>query len=159
MAAPGPDAPYSLRKALPSDARVIRGLVHRARLNPTGLDWHRFMIAVDERGRFAGCAQVKRHHDGSRELASLAVLPPRRGDGIGSMLIEHFLASTRRPLYLMCRPELGRYYARFGFARVRTDRMPRHFRRIDRVSRLVERIVRRPGPLIMVHSERTVRLH
>ena len=34
-----------------------------------------------------GVAHIKAHGDGSRELASLAVVPDRQGEGIGGALI------------------------------------------------------------------------
>ena len=83
-----------------------------------------------------GVAQIKPHGDGSRELASLAVVPDRQGEGIGGALIRHLLAQPegQPPLYLMCRHELEGYYVRFGFRRVERGEMPPYFHRMTRVA-------------------------
>lgn len=145
---------FHLRKATKADARRIRRLIWRVRINPTHLDWRRFMIVESSRGEFAGCAQVKPHPDGTRELASLAVVPRFRKTGAARLLIEHFLGIARRPLYLMCRPQLGPFYERFGFRAVDSSRLPRYFRRIRAFSTAVGRIVREEGPLIMRIDEK-----
>ena len=65
----------SFRPAVRSDAAGIRRMVRGERLNPFSLDWRRFIVAEDENGSVVACVQVKPHGDGSRELASLVVLP------------------------------------------------------------------------------------
>jgi hypothetical protein len=40
------DKKFSLRPATVEDDPAIRGLVHIGRINPTGLDWRRFIVAV-----------------------------------------------------------------------------------------------------------------
>ena len=64
---------FSVRAAQPEEAQSIQQLIRASRLNPTGLDWRRFVVAEDQNGEFVGCGQVKPHRDGSQELASLAV--------------------------------------------------------------------------------------
>lgn len=80
----------TIRPATEDDQHAITRLVHDTRLNPNGLDWRRFMVA-DEGGRIVGCAQLKIHRHGTRELRLLAVEPGRRGAGIGSRLLEGLL--------------------------------------------------------------------
>src|SRR3989304_5329525 len=70
-----------LRPETAADAGAIRSLIFRVGINPRGLDWRRFQVAVDPGGRLVGCGQVKPHADGSRELASIAVPPKGRIDG------------------------------------------------------------------------------
>ena len=91
----------TIRSATEDDQHAITRLVHDARLDPNGLDWRRFTVA-DEGGRIVGCAQLKIHRHGTRELHLLAVEPERRGAGIGSRLVEALLEQeigerTRRP--------------------------------------------------------------
>ncbi len=130
-----------LRTATTRDRSTIWALVRLARLNPLGLNWRRFVI-VEEAGQVIGIGQIKPHRDGSRELASLVVLPDRRGQGVGSLLIRSLLADQPPPLYLMCDSPLEAYYARFGFRRLQRADMPRYFRRMLVAARLTEPIMR-----------------
>ncbi len=130
-----------LRKATTHDRSTIKALVRDARLNPLGLDWRRFVIA-EETGQVIAIGQIKPHRDGSRELASLVVLPNRRGQGVGSLLIRSLLAEQPPPLYLMCDSPLEAYYARFGFRRLQRAEMPRYFRRMLAAARVGEPLTR-----------------
>ncbi|MEW5988852.1 MAG: GNAT family N-acetyltransferase, partial [Chloroflexota bacterium] len=99
--------------------------------NPSGLDWQRFVLAVDGRDEMIGCGQVKPHRDGSWELASIAVVPEWRGRGVARAIIEHLMARADPPLWLMCNSKLIPLYERFGFREVKeTAAMPPYFRRI-----------------------------
>jgi len=73
---------YHLRPAQVKDAASIRRLIWQVHINPTGLDWHHFWVAVDAQDSLLGCGQLKPHGDGSLELASIAVQPQQRGKGI-----------------------------------------------------------------------------
>ena len=120
---------YISRKARAEDAETIRRMIAQAHLNPMGLDWQRFLI-IEEQGHVIGIGQIKQHGDGSRELASLAVVPTHQGRGIGTLIIETLLAQEQGTLYLMCAPTLETYYQRFGFVKIARDRMPPYFKRI-----------------------------
>ncbi len=125
---------FSLRKAYKDEAAMIRRMVISAGLNPTRLDWHRFLLAVDGAGRVIGCVQRKPHRDGSVELASLVVEEEWRGRGVARALIEAEIEAHRGRLYLMCRAELGTFYQRFGFEALTLDQMPPTFRRIGKLA-------------------------
>jgi N-acetylglutamate synthase-like GNAT family acetyltransferase len=123
-----------------ADQRVINRLIWSAGLNPMSLHWPGFLIAEeagrDGAARIVGIGQVKQHGDGSRELASIAVIPERQGRGIAGQIIQALLAREPGPLYLTCRPELETFYARFGFLSVSSlSAMPPYFRRIFRLVR------------------------
>ncbi|HEX7974607.1 MAG TPA: GNAT family N-acetyltransferase [Anaerolineales bacterium] len=122
-------------------------------INPMALSWQRFVVAVDEQGAIIGCGQVKPHGDGSRELASIAVVPERRGQGVARAIIEHLIEKEagRRlagppgqdelnpkagELYLTCRASLDRFYQRFGFRTLTMSEMPPYFRRLIRLARI-----------------------
>jgi len=113
------------------------------------LNWRHFIVAETDEGAFIGCAQLKPHKDGSVELASLAVEEDYRGQGVARALIEQLLAQAPRPLYLMCRPELGVFYEPFGFRVISAADMPPYFRSMLRVIRVFVFLARRDGPLIM----------
>jgi GNAT superfamily N-acetyltransferase len=138
-----------LRRASRQDAGAIRRLIRRVGINPLGLNWRRFLIAVDSGGRLVGCGQVKPHNDGTRELASIAVEPDWRGRGIAREIIETLMAENPPPLYLTCRADLEPLYNRFGFRVLQPGEMERDLRRIWRMVRLARRVI--PGmPQILV---------
>lgn len=133
-------AEFLTRPARREDFPAIRSLIFAVHINPTGLDWRRFLIAVTPQEDFLGCGQVKRHADGSRELASLAVLEQARGQGVArAIILELLRQETARPLYLMCRAVLEPLYIKFGFRPISLKEMPPYFRRISRLERLVNR--------------------
>ncbi len=151
-----PAKEFTLRKASQEDDAAIKSLVRSARLNPTGLDWERFLLAVSPQGEVIGCVQVKPHRDGSRELASLVVAPEWRGKGIARALIERFLEEHRGEIHLMCRSTLGPLYEKFGFRALTEAEMPKYFRRIKRLSRIVE-ILRSEGVSLLVMKRKGFR--
>lgn len=122
-------------------------------INPIGLDWQRFTLAVDAEGHMLGCGQIKPHGDGSRELSSLAVQPEAQGQGIGKALVAHLTAQTTFPLYLTCRSELGTYYKQFGFRIAAPKEMPPYFYRIWRAFNLLKRIFPMGKLLVMVRDQ------
>jgi amino-acid N-acetyltransferase len=128
---------YVLRPAAAADAAVIRSLVYAARLNPTGLEWRRFVVAVSSEGTVIGCGQVKPHRDGSRELASFVVAPAWRGNGVARAIIEYLIDNNPGPLYLTCRAHLRPLYEKFGFQVVDETQMTPYFRRLSRLARLL----------------------
>jgi len=136
------------RPATREDFPAIRELIHTVGINPTGLDWRRFLLAVTGTGILVGCGQVKPHKDGSRELASIAVREEHRGRGVAKALIQRLLEGQPRPLYLMCRARLGSFYNQVGFRPIGLEEMPPYFRRIARLIRAFNRSVE-DGLLVM----------
>ena len=131
----------TIRAATEADQPTIRRLIKEANLNRMSLHWPNFVVA-EEDGAIVGVGQVKAHGDGSRELASIAVVPDRQGQGIGSALIEALLA--REPgavLHLTCRRQLQGYYERFGFRRLEPAEFPPYFRRMIPIINLVARFL------------------
>ena len=142
----------TFRPAAAADAQKIKDLIHRVHLNPTNLDWERFIVAEEE-GKFVGCVQLKPHRDGAKELASLAVVPERQNAGIGSMLVRALLERHPGELYLMCRSVLAPYYRRFGFEEIGLEDMPRSFKILYRAARLFTALVPRERLSIMRRKE------
>ncbi len=121
--------PLTLRDATIEDQPTIRQIVRAANINPTGLDWPRFIVAEDG-GAIVGVGQVKPHRDGTRELASIAVLPARQGQGIGTAIIQDLVRRENATLHLTCRSRLQGYYERFGFRRLESRDYPPYFARM-----------------------------
>ena len=120
----------TIRSAAASDQATIRHLIREAGINPMGLGWTHFLVA-EEAGRTVGIGQVKRHRDGSLELASLAVVPDRQGEGIGSTLVRELISRHGdQVLHLTCRDGLQGYYERFGFRRLERREFPPYFARL-----------------------------
>lgn len=145
---------FSLRAATRDDRNAIRELVLTGRINPSGLDWQRFVVAVYESGEIIGCGQIKPHSDGCRELASIAVAPTWRGKGVARAIIEHLLAQSDEQmphshLYLMCRSGLRPFYEKFGFRVIQEAEMPPYFKRVSRLASLID-IVRKEGEKLLV---------
>jgi N-acetylglutamate synthase-like GNAT family acetyltransferase len=147
----------NIRPAQAADQKTIERIVRDAGINPLSLDWHRFVIAEDNDApstslRIVGVGQIKPHGDGSRELASLAVIPERQGRGIGSAIVRALLARERGTVFLMCRRELESYYARFGFRRIEREEMTPYFRRITRLMDMLARVTGRRG-IVMTNDK------
>lgn len=115
-----------------------------------GLDWRRFVVAVDDRDEMVGCGQFKPHGTDILELASLAVHPDYRGKGIARSIVEHLLASGPRPLYLMCESSLGPFYEKFGFRVIPYGEMPRYFQRISKLAGLATTLLNRNTRLLIM---------
>ena len=141
---------FSLRPALASDSTRIRELIHLTGINPMGLDWRRFVVAVNDRDEMIGCGQLKPHGKDILELASLAVYPQYRSEGIARAIVETLLKESPRPLYLMCESSLGPLYEKFGFRAVEYDEMPRYFQRMSRLAGLATALARREERLLIM---------
>ncbi|HEX5839539.1 MAG TPA: GNAT family N-acetyltransferase [Anaerolineales bacterium] len=128
---------YTLRPARETDNAAIKGLIHSSGINPMGLDWRRFIVAVDDRDQVIATGQIKPHGKDVLELASIAVVPECQGRGLARAIIEQLLKDSPRPLYLTCISSLGPLYEKFGFQAVDYADMPRYFQRISKLAGLV----------------------
>jgi len=117
-----------IRPATESDRTAILDLMRPRDYNRINLRPTCFVVAEDG-GQVVGIGQIKRHREGTPELASLVVAADRRGEGIGSdivrTLVARHQARHRGPLYLFCLAELGSFYEQLGFQRVERWRLPR----------------------------------
>ena len=143
-----------IRAATAADQPAIRAIIWAAQLNPVSLDWPRFLVAEDG-AEIVAVGQVKPHSDGSRELASIAVVPRRQRSGLGRQIIRALLAREAGPLYLVCMNHNETYYRQFGFRRVEAVALPPALRRIYRVGRVLTatavRLARRHDQLIAMY--------
>src|SRR5512145_734665 len=101
---------FSLRPAQETEAAAIKDLIRLVGINPMGLDWKRFIVAVDAQDQIIATGQIKPHGRDIHELASIAVLPEYRGQGLARAIIEYLLKDSPRPLYLTCRSRLEPFY-------------------------------------------------
>ncbi len=143
----------SIRPAHEKDAVRIHDLIHLVGINPMGLDWRRFVVAVDERDEMIGCGQLKPHARGILELASIAVYPEQQGKGVARAIIEHLLKDSPRPLYLMCESSLGPFYEKFGFQGISYPEMPRYFQRMSKLAGLAASLARRKERLLIMRLQ------
>jgi N-acetylglutamate synthase-like GNAT family acetyltransferase len=127
-------ADFSLRPALESDFPEIKALIRHVRINPMGLDWRRFTVAAIGTGEMIACCQLKPVPGGTAELASLAVRPAYRHQGVARALIEHLLEQAPLPVYLTCRSGLGKLYEKFGFRVLDAEETPNYYRRLQRLA-------------------------
>lgn len=139
-----------LRPATSLDQSAIRALIRRVQINPTGLNWRNFVVIVDEQDQLLACGQIKPHRDGTRELASIAVAPGQRGQGLARQIIEHLLAQSSPPLYLTCADHLRGLYERFGFRVLAEEEMPGSLRRIHRLFNFVVRLLHSQRRLLVM---------
>jgi N-acetylglutamate synthase-like GNAT family acetyltransferase len=140
---------YAIRPALEAESAKIKDLINLVEINPTGLDWKRFVVAANENGQVIACGQIKPHGGDIRELASIAVNPEYRGHGLARAVIEMLLRENPKPLYLMCVSHNGPMYEKFGF-RVLTDKqMPRYFARIKKLFGIAD-VFRKSGEELLV---------
>lgn len=140
----------SLRAATAEDAGSIRALIHRVRINPWGLDWRRFLVAVDAQGRLVGCGQLKPHGRDVLELASIAVEAEFRQRGVARRIIDALIAQAPRPLYLTCRSSLGPLYEKWGFRALELLEMPTYFQRLARTMSVVTAMARMEDHLLVM---------
>ena len=124
---------HTIRHALAAESTQIKDLIHLVGINPSGLDWKRFVVAVNESGQVLACGQIKPHGADVRELASIAVLPEYRGLGLARAVIEMLLSENPGLMYLMCISHNGPMYEKFGFRVVTDKQMPRYFARIKKL--------------------------
>jgi amino-acid N-acetyltransferase len=141
---------YRLRPALESESRQIKGLIHRVGINPMGLDWRRFIVAVNAEGQVIGTGQLKPHGKDILELASIAVDPSRRGEGISRAIIEHLLKDSPRPLYLTCVSAMGALYEKFGFVSLDYQDMPKYFQRLSKLADVMLDLTREGEHLLVM---------
>lgn len=142
-------ADFILRPATEQDFPAIRQLIRQVRINPTALDWRRFVAAVDGSAEMRGCGQLKPHGKEIVELASIAVAPSARNQGIARAIIEHLIAKAPRPLYLTCRSGLRPFYEKWGFRVIELDEMPPYYRRLSRFAKMMLAMIER-GELMLV---------
>ena len=106
------------------------------------LDWRRFIVAVDLKEQIIATGQIKPHKGDILELASIAVVPEHRGEGLARAIIAYLLKDSPRPLYLTCRTQLEPFYEKFGFEAIQYEDMPRYYQRISKLAGIFKTVAR-----------------
>jgi len=141
---------FTLRPARETESRVIKDLIYSVGINPMGVDWKRFVVAITAQDVVIGIGQLKPHGKEILELASIAVDPEYRGQGIARAIIEYLLKGSPRPLYLMCESKNGALYEKFGFREIHYEQMPRYFQRISKLAGLASTLARHDQRLLVM---------
>ncbi len=106
-----------LRPATAQDRMAILLLVLKALLDPTQLRWQQFWV-IESHQQIIACGQLRQLND-VEELGSLVVSRAWRGQGLGTILVQHLIQQSTKPLYLECLGKrLADFYTRFGFVPV-----------------------------------------
>jgi amino-acid N-acetyltransferase len=148
--------PLLVRQAVALDQLAITQLVHSERLNPHGLGWANFVVAIVG-NTLVGAVQMRRHPDGSRELGSLVVSRVHRGQGIAGRLIAALLARHPGTVHVITRHANAAHYQRWGFVVIDTCDAPRSLRRNRLLGQTVSVLAllrgRCPRRLVILRSE------
>jgi N-acetylglutamate synthase-like GNAT family acetyltransferase len=126
---PSSSQAIKIRAARREERWLIIRRIFREGLDPTKLDWRRFVVAEGTDSAILGFAQMKDLGGGVQEFGSLVVEPHVRGQGIGRALLAHLIKVTPTPIYLLCAGKNVAYYRQFGFREIHADEMPVPLRR------------------------------
>lgn len=141
----------SLRPARRDERWLIVRRVLRERLDPTKLEWQRFVMAEAADGQILGFAQMKDWGEGVQEFGSLVVEPEARGQGIGGKLLTHFVTEFPRPVYLFCGGHNVAYYLRFDFRRLKKEsEIPRPLQKKWRTAQFFSRLFKANVALMVI---------
>jgi amino-acid N-acetyltransferase len=145
--------PLLIRQAVALDQVAITRLVHSERLNPHGLAWQNFVVAISGTA-LIGAVQMRQHPEGSCELGSLVVSREHRGHGIAGRLINALLARHPGPVHVITRSANAVHYRPWGFARIDPRDAPRTVRRHRLMGQMVSVMSlitgRRPRRLVVL---------
>jgi amino-acid N-acetyltransferase len=148
--------PVQVRRAVARDQQAITQLVRSERLNPHGLGWANFVVAVMG-NTVVGAVQMRQHADGSRELGSLVVGRAHRGRGIAGRLISALLARHTGTVHVITRRANAGHYRRWGFAVIGPCDAPRSVRRNRLLGQMAGVLAllrgRRPRRLVILRRE------
>ena len=124
----------SLRSATAADQKAIVALVRAAQINPADIKWRHFTVAVDDdTGEIVSIGQIKKHGDGSEELASIATVPAYQRRGLAHQVIERLIAGHTGRLFLTCLNTMSPFYEQFGFRVIDKPEMTPYYRRLVKI--------------------------
>ena len=92
------------------------------------------------------------------ELASVAVVPLYRHQGVAETMIREILNDQTSPIYLTCRSSLVSFYERFGFSELfDLETIPAYFRQVKKVFTWLEKRKWVEGLAVMVWTDENYR--
>lgn len=107
---------HGIRPARLSDETTVVALLEAEDLD-AAFDPDEFIVAEGQGGgEVVGCARLRALDEETLELASLAVQPDRRNEGIGTALVQRALERASSPVQALC-VEPG-FFAHLGFETV-----------------------------------------
>jgi len=113
------------------------------RLSPAGLHGEQFVVGERD-GRAAGVARLRRHSDGTNELASLVVEPGSREHGSATQMADALLAGEATAVYALIDRRFAGHLARWGFRQVAPSELPRSVFRTHMTGRAVTTLASLP---------------
>jgi predicted N-acetyltransferase YhbS len=69
-------------------------------------------------------------------IGNLVVDNDHQRKGLGSIMIQHCIANTRKPIYLVCFPALQHFYYRLGFVEAEPSSIPSELCKFSKNTRL-----------------------
>ena len=128
----------TIRDGRVGDRKAIWRIIRNRRLNPFGIDWSKFLVAVDPEERVIGIGQLKSHRRDSVELASIAVVRRYERQGIATDIIVSLIRRAEPGVWLSCLQKMREFYRQFGFEEVPPkDVAPGYYRIFARVSSII----------------------
>jgi UDP-N-acetylmuramate: L-alanyl-gamma-D-glutamyl-meso-diaminopimelate ligase len=109
----------AVTEARASDTPTVKALIDRVSLSYADLEAHLDdLLVLRDGGQVIGCVAMEMHEDAGL-LRSLAVVPERRGEGLGWMLADAALARARqrgaRRVFLVTERATDFFAEKFGF--------------------------------------------
>lgn len=108
-----------VRPAVPADEAAVLHLLRGHHGLEVAFDAAEFVVAA-EAGGIVACGRMRRHADGSLELASVATA--RQGGGLGSLVVERLLRGRAGPVYALALAP--GFFARHGFRETTKEALP-----------------------------------
>lgn len=119
----------TFRNAKVKDTAGILQLVRSVSGDERGFDYKQFVVAFKD-DILVGCARTVQIEKDCKELASLAVSPAFRRNGIGTKLIKRVLEKDDyRPLYLICENNKSGFYNKHQFNTCNSSILPSTLKR------------------------------
>lgn len=116
-----------LKQADPSMKDAVTSLLQSVGLPLAGVDEHfHDFISAHVDGELVGCAGLEVHGEHGL-LRSVAVMPDRQRDGVGSLLVDALLSAARRrglKSVTLLTETAAAYFPRFGFVTIARGDVP-----------------------------------
>lgn len=117
-----PDVSYT--GASDQDLPQIKSLIDAVKGDSNNLLSDQFILAKDGQ-KIIGCVRTIKIGSNYKGLASLAVLPEYRNQGVGAELVKRVISKDlSRPIYLICFAEREKFYNKNNFKVINPNDLP-----------------------------------